>query len=236
MKKGYYITATNTERGKTFFTTALTLWLRENGINAMPMKPVQSGMEGAKIAPDLEYNFELNSINPDQEELKYLQPYCFTDPCSPHLAAERDDLPYPEIEHIKQCADVLFDKYECVLVEGAGGLFVPINREKKLCVIDTIKALDLEVILVAQSGLGTINDTCLSIFAMQQKGIKIAGFVFNDGDRNYGNDYIREDNPKMITTLTGVKYLGRVPYFETVDKDKILAAIDNMDELTELFK
>lgn len=236
MNKGYYITATNTERGKTLFTTGLTLWLRENGVNVMPMKPVQTGMEGAEIAPDLEYNFNITGIVPPSEDMKYIQPYCYQDPCSPHLAAERDGLPYPEIEHIKSCADVLSSKYECVLAEGAGGLFVPLNRDKNLCVIDSIKALDMEVLLVAQSGLGTINDTCLSIEALKNRGIKIAGFIFNDGDKAYGNDYIRDDNPKVISDLTNVKYLGRIPYLENINKGSLLGAFDELTELKKLFQ
>lgn len=236
MSKGYFITATNTERGKTLFAAGLTLWLRENDINIIPMKPVQSGTEGSKIAPDLEYNFKITDINPTEEELKLIQPYCFSDPCSPHLAAERDNLPYPSINYIKDCAEKLLERYDMIIVEGAGGLLVPIDRKKKLYIIDLIKALDLDVILVAQSSLGTVNDTCLSIEALQKRNINIAGFIFNDWDKFYGDDYIRRDNSKVITEFTNVKYLGRMPYIENINKKNLLNVFDGMIELKNLFK
>ena len=230
------MTATNTERGKTLFTTGLTLWLKENGFNVMPMKPIQSGMENSKIAPDLEYNFKINNINPKKEELKLIQPYCFSSPCSPHLSAERDNLPYPSINYIKNCTEKLLEKYNIVIAEGAGGLLVPFDRKEKLYIIDLIKALDFEVILITQSGLGTINDTCLSIEALKSRNINIAGFVFNDLGKLSENNYIKKDNSKVITEFTGIKYFGCIPYIENISKETLLNVFNNLTYPDKLFK
>lgn len=235
-KKGYFITATNTERGKTIFTTGLTLWLHENSINAIPMKPIQSGMGKSIIAPDLEYIFKITNLNISESEMQLIQPYCYKDPCSPHLAAERNMLSYPSIDYIKQCVNTLQNKYQFVIAEGAGGLLVPIDRKKKLYIIDLIKSLDFDTILITQSGLGTINDTCLSIEALKNRGIKIAGFLFNDWGQSHHNDYIVNDNSKVIEEFTKTKYLGRIPYIENINKSNLLKIFNHLPNLHKLFK
>ncbi len=234
MTNGFFITATNTDKGKTVFTTGLTLWLRENGYDAMPAKPIQTGVKQGNIASDLSFNFKLSGLAPTTNELSLMQPYCYTTPCSPHLAAEKDQQPYPQIEHIKKCINELGKKHKLLLVEGAGGALVPIDRQKKLYVIDLIAALDLPVILIAGSGLGTINDTCLTIEALQKREIKIAGFLFNENELQK-NNLLEYDNQLTISQFTGVTFLGKLSHLPFINKENLLAEFNKLDELKKLF-
>lgn len=251
-KKKYFITATNTQRGKTFFTAILALWLKENNCRVMVMKPVETGVKKNdfsltsldKISSEKAFSTTLSDFDAiigfsdifvNEEQKKYAHPYRFSLACSPHLAAECDGEDYPCIDHIKNCAEKLLKNCDVLLVEGAGGLFVPLDRKKKKTMMDLIKELDFEVILVAQSGLGAINDACLSIRAMQHCAIKIAGFVLNDVEKTQGDDYIRRDNAEVIKNFTGVPYLGNLGHVEKKTRQKCLEILENMPELRDLF-
>lgn len=235
MRKSYFITATNTDVGKTIFTATLTHWLRSCGIDAIPVKPVQSGQEGEQLAVDLKTISELTDLKFPEEELKLLAPYCYQDACSPHLASERDDLPPPSIEHIKSTIKILQSKHELLLVEGAGGALVPIDRARKLRIIDIIKELELETIVVALSGLGTINSTCLTIDALKNRGIVVAGFILNDTKINSGPEYITKDNIRTIEEFSGAPCLGLMPHMKDITPQAMNVAMDAMPKLKRLF-
>ncbi len=241
---GIFITATNTNRGKTLITAALRLWLQQQGQNCLAMKPVQTGMEQHQVSPDLYSIYALDYPNPNQQQvyqdlkplLPLLQPYCYSQPCSPHLAAEIDHLPSPDIGHIQDCAQSLVQQKHCdiLLIEGAGGLYVPLDRKAKTNMANLAKRLGLPILLVAQSGLGAINDTCLSLTALKQVGLPIIGFLLNDLSSEAGPEYIRADNPKIIEQLTGITYLGTLPYLANPkDKSQMLNAFQNLSGLEQ---
>jgi len=95
------------------------------------------------------------------------------------------------------------------VVEGAGGLMVPINDEA--LILDLPVLLDIPVVLVTRAGLGTINHTILSIEALHARRIPVVGMVFNDVDGT-SPPFITEDNPLIIHKKTGVPVLARIPY------------------------
>lgn len=233
MNKGFFITATNTNKGKTIVTTGLTLWLRQNGYDVVPAKPIQTGTSSTELAPDLAFNFKLNDFTPEETDLPLMQSYRYTTPCSPHLAAEKDQLGYPQIEHIKKSLAKLSKKHDLILVEGAGGTLVPIDRQKKLYIIDLIVALGLPVILVAGSGLGTINDTCLAIEALQKRKIKITGFLFNESQAEREN-ILADDNQQTITQFTGVPFLGKLPHLPFINRENLLTEFNKLTELKKI--
>ena len=248
---GFFITATNTARGKTTITAALRLWIEHAGHSCLAMKPVQTGTAQAQTstAPtrpasqiDSVFGEDLYTIytagyaakhRPTREELSQslgpllplLQPYGYEAACSPHLAAELEGRPCASLVHIKQCARVLQEQYcDVLLVEGAGGLLVPVNRngQGSLTMLDIAVELALPVILVAQSGLGAINDACLSLHAIQSRNIVLAGFVLNDLEPLPQCSaaaaavplaaVIRNDNARMIAELSGAHCLGTMPF------------------------
>lgn len=230
---GFFVTATNTERGKTLITTALRLWLEQLGLRCLAMKPVQTGMADCRLSPDLYAVYaasyvQAHNLPPTEDELlqelapllQWLQPYGYREPCSPHLAAELDGRPAASVPHLKSCAEELQRKHcDVLLVEGAGGLMVPLDRGERdglcLTMLDIAKELALPVILVAQSGLGAINDACLSLMAIQQYGLELAGFLLNDLQPVCADSLeavIRSDNARVIAELTGARFLGTMPF------------------------
>lgn len=204
-----FITGTDTDAGKTVATVLLCDFLSENGQNFMPFKPIQTGamlQDGSLAAPDI-MTYELSS-GQKQPSADYL----FTTPCSPHLAARLDDVQI-DTNRLTQSVKKLTERYDNILVEGAGGLYVPLTRDG-YCMIDWMQELDAPVVLVARAGVGTINHTLLSIEAMKTRGIQIAGLVFNDLAQD--DPEIIKDNVEMIYKLSGVPVIGIIPYQQDI--------------------
>lgn len=218
--RGIFITGTDTGVGKTLVTAGILRWLRQNGVDVVPMKPVQTGAarEGDKlIAPDLEFCLAAAGIKPSAEEKKLMLPYAYEPACSPHLAGRLMGR-YPEIPEIVRCADMLLKKRQAVIVEGAGGVLVPLNERRTM--LDLMTELHYPVALVSRPGLGTINHTLLSIEALRSAGLNLLGVVFNrTGPLLAENKFIEEDNPETIAVFGDVQTLGNIRYFRKLDPE-----------------
>ena len=202
------ITGTDTDVGKTVVSAMLTL-----ALGATYWKPVQSGIEGGVDTRAVQKMTGLPNERFLQEQ------YVFTEPLSPHRAAELDktridvdDITLPEVE------GPLID-------EGAGGLMVPLTRENLL--INLFKSWNedahVPVILVARTGLGTINHTLLSLEALWSRKIPVHGIIFV-GDEN-------DDNMRTIAEFSQVKVLGRLPMLDSLDAKTLTTAFDDNFEL-----
>ncbi|WP_417795562.1 dethiobiotin synthase [Terasakiella pusilla] len=190
----YFVTGTDTDVGKTVVSTLL---VRQLG--AFYWKPVQSGTNDIEDKNEV---MRLGGIGPEK-----ILPcvYELTEPLSPHDAAAIDGV---EIDmDVIQKPDVAGD----LVIEGAGGIFVPINNE--FFMIDLIKKMDCEVIVVARSGLGTINHTLLTLKALRDREITIKGVVLNGP--------LNERNKKAIEQFGKVRILGEIPYIENQDFMKL---------------
>ncbi|MBI9019859.1 MAG: dethiobiotin synthase [Verrucomicrobia bacterium] len=205
--KGFFITGTDTGIGKTALSALLLAELRRRRINAAPMKPAQTGCEGDGV-PDLDYSLSMAGMTVSDEDYALMSPYRFEPACSPHLAAE---LAGTEIELAKivGAARELAAEYDSLIVEGAGGILVPINRNKTM--LDLMKALGLPVLLAARPGLGTINHTLLSIRALRSAGLDIAGIVFVASEADEPG-FIEDDNGATIEQFGKVPILGTIPF------------------------
>ncbi|MGD0566487.1 MAG: dethiobiotin synthase [Candidatus Goldiibacteriota bacterium] len=234
MNRGFFITATGTGAGKTIFSAGLLALLLEKGVKAAPLKAVQTGMSGSKISPDLKIIFRLSGFKPEKGSLELMQPFTFRDPCSPHLAAERCGKKYASIAGVKIAAENLLEKYDAIVAEGAGGVLVPVDRREKSFMADLIKGTGLPVILVSQPGLGAVNHACLSFEALKSRGIKIAGFIFNNIEGKSGSSYIIRDNAIVIEEYSGVKYLGTLPFLKVKNRENLLGAVKAMHGIKKL--
>ncbi|WRP07759.1 dethiobiotin synthase [Rossellomorea aquimaris] len=220
--KGFFITGTDTDIGKTVTTGLLTKYFLENGIDAFPYKPVQSGAILKKdrlVAPDTEFYEVVTTRSFGKDANTYL----LKTPSSPHLAASIDGVRI-ELKPILEQVEKLQSTHELLLVEGAGGLIVPLNQEETI--LDLIERVSLPVILVARTGLGTINHTVLSVMALKQRNIEIAGIILNQTSIDEMPE-IERDNKRMIEILTGIKVIGVLPYiiqnsFEKIDVHELL--------------
>ncbi|MBU0681436.1 MAG: dethiobiotin synthase [Proteobacteria bacterium] len=191
------ITGTDTSVGKTFVTALLLDYLKNKGVDVGYLKLVSCGGERSE---DCLYCEEKSGV---QGEVVYH----FNLAASPHLAARQqgervDPALLSATIAQKNCYDVL-------VVEGAGGLCVPLNDETLL--IDFMQAHPLPTILVARSGLGTLNHTLLSVEALRVRNIPLLGIIFSD-EKNYDQeDILVLDNMATIARLTGLPVLGRLP-------------------------
>nr|WP_276902978.1 dethiobiotin synthase [Pedobacter kyonggii] len=197
----YFITGIGTGIGKTLISAILTEKLK-----ADYWKPIQSG------DLDISDSITISSLISNTTTVVHPESYRLTQPLSPHLSARLDDI---EIDLNKINMPSTDNN---LIIEGAGGLMVPLN-EKEL-IINLIKKLNVEVILVSQNYLGSINHTLLSINLLKQYEIPIKGIIFN-GDENV-------ETERYIQQYTKIKKLGNIPSFSDIDKDKVKAAGQNL--------
>jgi len=233
----YFITATGTDVGKTIVTAGILRYLRNHEINAVSMKPIQTGAElkkGSLTSPDLVVHLDAAEFIPTDHQIRIMSPYLYEPACSPHLAGRMSN-EYPELDKIQRCLADLDGSSDLVLVEGAGGILAPINETETM--LDLMKALDLPVILVAHRGLGTINHTLLSIETLRNAGLEIAGVVLNETE-NVAPDFIKEENPAAIEQFGKTTILGNLDYLPTLAENPEKAWTDFercMPGLTRLF-
>ncbi|MBU4211189.1 MAG: dethiobiotin synthase [Verrucomicrobia bacterium] len=209
--QGIFITGTDTGVGKTLVSAALLSVLRSRGVDAVPMKPVQTGAKqagGRWCSPDLDFCLALAGLKPGPLEYARMAPCCFAKACSPHLAAAVAGRRIG-FRRINACLRALQARHAMVIVEGAGGVCVPIQGRQTM--LDLMGALDLPVVVVARLGLGTINHTLLTLHGLRRSQVRVLGVVFNAA-RPGRSGYIERDNIKTIARLGTVRMLGCLPF------------------------
>lgn len=197
MAQQYFITGIGTGIGKTIASAVITEKLK-----ADYWKPIQSGDLAQSDSLTIE---RLISNN---ETIIHPETYRLNQPLSPHLSARLDGI---EIE-LSKFQLPKTDKN--LIIEGAGGLMVPLNNKE--LILDLIKHLDLEVILISQHYLGSINHTLLTINTLKQNNIKIKGIIFN-GDTNL-------ESQDYILNYTAINHIGNIPTLNSLDKINIIEA------------
>ncbi|MCT4587198.1 MAG: dethiobiotin synthase [Carboxylicivirga sp.] len=171
----YFITAIDTDAGKTIVTGLLARYLKEKGENVITMKLSQTGCE--ERSDDLLAHRRLMDIDWLPEDQQGLTcPYLFRFPASPHLAAEMEGITIEEVK-LDEAISTIQQSYETILLEGVGGLMVPINSE--LLVADYIQKHNFPLILVTSGRLGSINHTLLTLEVMKKRSIPLYGLVYN---------------------------------------------------------
>ncbi len=213
--KGIFVTGTDTGVGKTVVTAALVSLFRADGIDAIPMKPVQTGCVPRPhgwVVGDLEFCLNMANLEPPPAERILMAPYCFQPACSPHLAAAQACQTI-SISRIFHDFSVLKANHELVIVEGAGGVLVPINGEETM--LDVIVRLSLPVLLVARPWLGTINHTLLSLRELNRIGISVLGVIFNDSRPSEWDKIVR-DNRLTIERFGDAPILGHLPFIKEI--------------------
>lgn len=199
-----FITGTDTNVGKTIITGLLARTLAQKGINVITQKWVQSG-GGALSDVDIHDTF-FRPANSPAPALRC--PYRFSQAVSPHLAAEMAQQPVNK-QTLYDAFEKLAAIYQPVLVEGSGGLMVPLTRTTTF--LELIKELGLPVLIIAANKLGAINHTLLSIHACQSHNIPIRGVIFNSSGSGTEEKILR-DNPEIVKTLSGVPFVETLPF------------------------
>lgn len=198
MTKGIFITATGTDIGKTYISALIVKKLREIGLNCGYYKPALSG---DSYPNDCEYVLKVAGIkNPAKDYVSYI----FKPAVSPHLASQIENNPI-QLEKIQSDYNRIKSEYDYLLVEGAGGIVCPFGEN--LLLPDIIKALKLNIIIVASATLGTINSCVLTAEYAQNHGININGIILNNYDET---DFMQVDNKNMVEKLTGIPVIATI--------------------------
>ena len=236
--KNIFVTGTDTSVGKSVFTALLALTLHNEGKKVCISKPIQTGSP-----KDTDFLCEITG-----NKIPIFNTYSFSLPAAPLVSAEHEK---KEIDIKKVIYEIknLEKEYDCVIVEGIGGLAVPISmrhceeaqradevisktledcrvgvnappRNDVYLVADLIKALNYPVVIVVRPSLGTINHTVLTIEFAKQKRLNLLGFVISGFDETL-NDPVIKTAPDVISEITKVKCLMKISMVKKINFDEI---------------
>lgn len=221
MARKVFITGTDTGIGKTVVSSLLADYLSGQGIDCGYLKLVSCGGTDCDDchAVHLQSGVAVKNV------------YHFPLPASPHLAAEQAGQ-HIDLERLIQVTAEMDSQYEVLLVEGAGGIHVPLSRS--LLLADYLADADMQTLVVARSGLGTINHTLLTLEALTVRGISILGVLVNDEQAYPEDDLLVIDNMQIIAGFADVRVLGRLARFKSWDQAQSLFAEPGADILKNL--
>lgn len=209
MSKGYFVTATGTDVGKTFITALLVKKWRDSGIDAGYYKAALSGAElrdGKWVAGDADYVKRIANLPDTQEQLVS---YVYKEAVSPHLAARKEGNPV-ELAKVKDDFDAARNRHEFIFAEGSGGIICPIRYDdQKIFLVDIMKTLDLPLVIVTTAALGSINACVLTVEYARSRGLDVRGLIVNRYGSS-GNLEMENDNIRMMQDLTGLEVIAKV--------------------------
>ena len=207
--KGYFVTATGTDVGKTFVTALLVKKWRDLGIDAGYYKAALSGAElrgGKWIAGDADYVKRIANLPDSQEQLVS---YVYKEAVSPHLAARKEGNPV-ELSKVREDFEAACARHKFVFAEGSGGIICPIRYDsEKIFLVDIIKTLNLPLLVVTTAALGSINACVLTVEYARSHGLEVRGIIVNRYGMS-GNFEMEDDNIKMMQDLTGLSILAKL--------------------------
>lgn len=219
MARGIFVSGTDTEVGKTVVAAGLAGALKKRGVEVGVMKPVATGGREDAL-------FLMKAVS-SPDSIERVNPIFLEPPLAPSIATEISRVEI-DLSKIWKAYAKLSSQHEFMVVEGIGGLLVPIKG--KFLVSDLIKRLNLPIIVVSRPGLGTINHTLLTIRCAKSYGIEIKGIIINSLKKERIS-LAERTNPEIIEGLSGIPILGILPFDSQVN----LATCDlgNIIELTQ---
>lgn len=211
--KKIFILGTDTEVGKTVIARSLARTLFNQKFKIGVFKPLESGgvIKNGKL-----YGLDSQSLKEaafSSFALDMINPYILKNPLAPGVAAEIENIKI-SFPKIKKSFEKIVDSSDFTIVEGAGGLLVPIQNKKTN--LDLIKYLDIDVLLVARSGLGTINHTLLTFQHLSAQGINVRGVILNQVE---SQRTLSEKTNIHVLKKYGVPIWGYFPHILTNDTE-----------------
>jgi len=206
--KVIFVAGTDTQVGKTVVTGLLGHYLLKKGYRVVTQKWIQTGSAGFSADIDIHLRFMGKKRGDFQGLFSSMMPYVFKFASSPHLSARLEKKKI-SLSKIKKSLKTLSLHFDFVIVEGTGGLLVPLNTRSLL--IDAVKELDLSVLLIAGNKLGVINHALLALEALKRRKMDILGIIFNNISKDT-DKRILKDNPGIVRKLSGEVMLGVLPW------------------------
>lgn len=208
-KKTFFVTGTDTDAGKTLVSCGLLAKAGQQGLITAAMKPVSAGCE--KTEEGLRNGDAVQLIDAMSLALPYdtVNPIAFEPPIAPHIAAMQEDKSLQASRLVGFCRGFTTQRYDFGVIEGAGGWLVPLNPRETIA--DIAKEIQLPVILVVGMKLGCISHALLTARAIEQDGLRIAGWVANLIDPDMS---VYQENLMTLSSLIQAPLLGEVPFLE----------------------
>ncbi len=221
MGRGVFVTGTDTGVGKTVVTACLVNLLSNGGLDVGVMKPIETGCpkrNGGLVPRDATF---LKGVSRSKDDLSLINPYRFSKPLAPLIAAEIDHKKIA-MAKISSAYNRLRERHDILFVEGAGGLLVPLTR--KLTNLDLILELSIPTIVVVGSKLGAVNHTLLTLNWAKEKGVKILGIFINELNPSTRSQksLVEKTSPGLIQSFTEAPILGIVPYIRLISRPRLL--------------
>ncbi len=212
MEKGVFVAGSDTGVGKTVIAGAIAAVIKAHGLDTGVMKPVATGakeIDGKLVSEDVEF---LKKIIDTADDDDLVNPIRFKPALAPTIAASKSDVSV-DLDKIWDAYETLKSKHDFVVVEGIGGLMVPINDT--LFVADMVRKMDLALVIVSKHCLGAINHTLLTLEYAKSKNIRIKGIVINMLKNDDG--FVRE-----IGKYSSVPILGTIPFNDNVSVENCI--------------
>ena len=231
-----FITGTDTGVGKTTVTSSLSAFLSlRKKMNVGVMKPFESGL--SKRDKDL-LPWDaicLREASGSNDDLDDISPYAFEAPLAPEVAANMEHIQI-DMDIVDRIYHKIMKKHDVVIIEGAGGVLVPIKKD--FFYVDLIKKWEAPTIIISRLGLGTINHTLLTNNFLQSKGVKVLGVILNDNDGT--GDLAAQTNPEVLKRYLNVPILGIFPYVqgllkEGMDRESLAGIFEKNIDTYKLF-
>jgi len=222
--QGFFITGTDTEVGKTWFTLALMRAFQDRSLKTGGMKPVASGCEETSLGLRNKDALSIQTQSSITNEYAAINPFAFKPPIAPHIAAVRAGKEI-DINYITSAYDVLARQNDLVIVEGIGGWRVPLNSHQSL--VDLVRALNLPVILVVGLRLGCINHALLTAETIISDGLNLAGWAASHLNASYSEP---DMTLHVLAESIPAPLLGVLPYLNKFNAEALASQI-NIDLL-----
>jgi dethiobiotin synthetase len=215
---GLFITATDTEVGKTVITCAIAVNLRKAGLQPSVCKPYASGCRRDREGLVSEDAEAIAHFSDCRQALDIITPIRYAPPLAPAVAAEQTGRA-PDLDALAHNLKQLDEYGDAMLIEGIGGLLTPLDPEDSNCtVLDLASAIGYPVVVVARAGLGTLNHTAMTVRLLKQAGCKVAGIVINgfvpdmpaEAD-DPPQDLAMQSNRLWLSRMTRAPILATVP-------------------------
>lgn len=230
---GIFITGTDTGVGKTIITAGIAWALKRRGIDVGVMKPFATADHRFSKKHKSEDTALLADAARSNETDELLNPFFFPRAASPLMASQELGRRPAKIKKAILILKKLGKKHDFLIVEGIGGIMVPLAKD--VFIADFITKTGLPVVIVSQPILGTLNHTLLTVMACRQFGLNVKGIIVNKMPRKA--NVIEQKTPKVIEKLTSIKVIGIVPTIDNVNftvVGKILEKKVDLDRLVSV--